>query len=198
VRRALRFIGVAIAASIFLLPAIASSAGTVSQKKLSSELLTTAQMPAGWTVANPGTSDGVGCVHELLEPSGVTQTHSAEVYFIGTVDKLPKFDEKIATYSNVKRAYDKIIARIDACHTLTGTFDGLKVTGTVVPAAFSRFGNASAAYAMTISDLRGTLHYYYLITRKDSVLGAFLEGSYPVVIPKEFQSLVSAGVKRLT
>jgi hypothetical protein len=198
VRRVLRTIGAAVGASVFLLPAMASSAGTISQVKLSSELLTTSQMPAGWTVANPGTSDGVGCVHALLEPKGVTQTHSAQVYFLGTVDKLPRFDEKIATYSNTKSAYDKIIARIDACHTLTGLFEGLKIKGTVEPAAFSRFGNASAAYAMTITDARGTLHYYYLIVRKGSVIGAFLEGSFPEVVPKEFQSLVSAGVKRLT
>ena len=155
------------------------------------------QMPPGWTVSNPGTSEGVGCVHELLEPSGVTQTRSAQIYFLGTVDKLPRFDEKIATYSNTKSAYVKIIARINACHKLTGFFEGLKVKGTVEPAAFSRFGNASAAYAMSITDSRGTLNYYYMIVRKGSVIGAFLEGSYPEVIPKEFQSLVRAGVKRL-
>jgi hypothetical protein len=51
---------------------------------------------------------------------------------------------------------------------------------------------------MTVSDSRGTLHYDYLIVRKGSVIGAFLEGSYPEVIPSEFQSLVGAGVKKLT
>jgi hypothetical protein len=198
VRRALVTIGATIGASILLLPTLASSAGTISQVKLSSELLTTSQMPAGWTLSNPGTSDGVGCVHALLEPKGVTQTRTAQVYFLGTVDKLPRFDEKIATYSNTKSAYQKIIARIDACHSLSGLFEGLKVHGTVEQAAFKRVGNASAAYAMTITDARGTLHYYYLIVRKGSVLAAFLEGSYPEVIPREFQSLVSAGVKRLT
>ncbi len=186
------------AASIFLLPTLASSAATLSEAQLSTELLTVTQMPVGWTVSNPGTSDGVGCVHALLEPKGVEQTHSAQVYFLGTVDKLPRFDEKIATYSKVAVAYDKIIARINACHKLTGTFDGLKVKGTVGPVAFERVGNASASYAMTITDKRGTLHYDYLITRKGSVLAAFLEGSYPEVIPSEFQSLVNAGVKKLT
>jgi hypothetical protein len=177
---------------------MASSAATLTQAQLSAELLTSSQMPARWTVANPGTSDGVGCVHALLEPKGVTQTHSAQIYFLGTVDKLPRFDEKIATYSNISAAYNKIIARINACHKLTGLFDGLKVKGTVGLVAFKRVGNASASYAMTISDKRGTLHYDYLITRKGSVLAAFLEGSYPEVIPSEFQSLVDAGVKKLT
>ena len=154
-------------------------------------------MPAGWTQSST-TSDGVGCVHALLEPKGVTQTRTAQVYFLGTHDLLPRFDEKIATYSNTKSAYKKIIARINACHTLTGTFEGLKVHGTVQQSAFRRVGDASASYAMTVTDSRGTLHYYYLIVRKGSVLAAFLEGSYPEVIPSEFQNLVNAGVEKLT
>ena len=175
--------------------AIASA--TISQSKLSAELLTTKQMPVGWT-ASFTTSEGVGCVHDLLEPKGVTQTRTAQAYFLGTVDELPRFDEKIATYSNTKRAYTKIIATINACHTLTGLFEGLQITGSVTPIAWTRYGNASAAYEMTVSDAHGTLHYDYLIVRKGSVIGAFLEGSYPEVIPSEFQSLVSAGVKKLT
>ena len=66
-------------------------------------------MPAGWT-QSISTSEGVGCVHDLLEPKGVTQTRTAQVYFLGTVDELPRFDEKIATYSNTKSAYKKVIA----------------------------------------------------------------------------------------
>jgi hypothetical protein len=197
VKRALVTIGAVIGATILVLPTIVSSAATVSQAKLSSELLTAKQMPTGWTVSST-TSDGVGCVHALLEPAGVKQTHTAQAYFLGTVDELPRFDEKVATYSNTKSAYKKIIAHISACHTLTGTFDGLQISGSVGPMSFAHFGNASAAFAMTVSDSRGTLHYDYLIVRKGTVLGAFLEGSYPEVIPSEFQSLVSAGVKRLT
>ena len=194
-RRVLVAIGLIVAATLTV--PLTSAASTISQTKLSSELLVKSQMPAGWTVSFT-TSEGVGCVHDLLEPAGVTQTRTAQAYFLGTVDELPRFDEKIATYSNTKSAYKKIIATINACHSLTGTFDGLSISGTVAPMKFAHFGNASATYAMTVSDARGTLHYDYLIVRKGSVLGAFLEGSYPEVIPSEFQSLVSAGVKKLT
>lgn len=195
VKRVLVVIGVIIAATMSI--ALVSAASTISQSKLSSELLVKSQMPAGWT-ASFATSEGVGCVHDLLEPAGVRQTRTAQAYFLGTVDELPRFDEKIATYSNTKSAYKKIIATIDACHTLTGTFDGLAISGSVAPMKFAHFGNASATFSMTVSDARGTLHYDYLIVRKGTVLGAFLEGSYPEVIPSEFQSLVSAGVKKLS
>ncbi len=195
-RRLLAFISVVVAVTV-LAPALASSAATISQAKLDGELLNASQMPTGWTTSVTS-SEGVGCVHDLLEPKGFTQTRTAQAYFLGDVDHLPLFDEKIATYSNTKNAYKTIIAHINACHTLRGTFDGLAVSGSVGPASFRRVGDASAAYAMTVTDARGTLHYYYLITRKGNVLAAFLEGSYPEVIPSEFQDLVNAGVKKLT
>jgi hypothetical protein len=196
VKRTLVSIGVLFAATV-VFPVIASSASTISQVKLTSELLSTAQVPVGWTASNT-TSDGVGCVHGLLEPNGVKQTRTAQIYYFGTHDDLPRFDEKVATYANTKTAYKKIIAHINACHTLTGIFDGLEISGSVAPITFNHYGNASAAYAMTVTDSRGTLHYDYLIVRKGDVLAAFLEGSYPEVIPSEFQGLVSAGVKKLT
>ncbi len=195
-RRPLLAIGAVAGAALVLTPMTIAGA-TISQVKLSRELLSASQMPAGWT-QSVTTSEGVGCVHDLLEPKGVTQTRSATVYFLGTVDELPRFDEKIATYSNTKSAYKKVIATINACHTLSGLYDGLQISGSVSPMSFTHYGNASAAYAMTVSDARGTLHYDYLIVRKGAVLGAFLEGSYPDVIPSEFRSLVGVGVKKLT
>jgi hypothetical protein len=190
-------VSLAVIVSVTVVTPLVGSASTISQVKLTSELLVNSQMPTGWTTSYT-TSEGVGCVHDLLEPRGVIQTRTAQAYFLGTVDDLPRFDEKIATYSNTKSAYKKIIAHIDACHTLTGLFDGLEISGSVAPMSFSHYGNASEAYEMTVSDARGTLHYDYLIVRKGAVLAAFLEGSYPEVIPGEFQSLVSAGVKKLT
>jgi hypothetical protein len=195
-----RYLGALVAiamAGAVVLPTTTSDASTISQTKLTSELLLTSQMPAGWT-SSATTDDGIGCLHDLLEPSGVTQTHSAQTYFLGTVDELPKFDEKIATYSNAKTAYKKIIAHINACHTLSGVVNGVAVTGSVGPISFAHFGNASATYAMSLTDVRGTLPYDYLIVRKDKIVAAFLEGSYPSVVPSEFSALVSKGVAKLS
>jgi hypothetical protein len=182
--------------AVMLAPS-ASFATSISASKLSSELLTPGQMPTGWTSSST-TDDGLGCLHNLLEPSGVKQTHASQAYFLGTVDQLPKFDEKIATYANVKTAYKKIIARINSCHVTDGLVDGVMVTGTVAPMSFAHFGNASSTYAMVDSDVRGTLHYDYTIVRKGNIVAAFLEGSFPSVVASEFQSLVSKGVSRLS
>jgi hypothetical protein len=182
----------------FVLAPTLSGASTLTQAKLTKELLTLAQMPAGWSTGNAAGDDGIGCIKGLLEPKGVTQTHSAQAYYLGTVNELPRFDEKIATYSNVKSAYTKIIATIDACHSLAGPFNGVEVTGSVEPISFTHYGTASSAFAMTLSDVRGTLHYDYLIVRKKNVIAAFLEGSYPSVNTSEYQSLVILGLKKLS
>ncbi|MGA2970605.1 MAG: hypothetical protein ABSE75_12465 [Acidimicrobiales bacterium] len=182
--------------AVMLAPS-ASFATSISASKLSSELLTLGQMPTGWSSSST-TDDGLGCLHNLLEPSGVKQTHASQAYFLGTVDQLPKFDEKIATYANVKTAYKKIIARINSCHVTDGLVNGVMVTGTVAPMSFAHFGNASSTYAMVDSDVRGTLHYDYTIVRKGNIVAAFLEGSFPSVVASEFESLVSKGVSRLS
>jgi hypothetical protein len=196
-KRALELTAVGVMAIAITLAPSASYAGSISASKLTSELLSTSQMPAGWTPSTT-TDDGLGCLHDLLEPSGVKQTHSSQAYFLGTVDQLPRFDEKIATYANAKTAYKKIIATINDCHTTDGLVNGVVVKGTVAPMRFTHFGNASSTYAMVDSDARGTLHYDYTIVRKGNVVAAFLEGSYPSVIASEFQSLVTKGVTKLS
>jgi hypothetical protein len=187
---------VVIAVTLTLAPST-SFASSISASELSSELLTIGQMPTGWTSSST-TDEGLGCLHDLLEPAGVKQTHSSQAYFLGTVDQLPRFDEKIATYANAKTAYKKIIARINSCHTTDGLVNGVMVTGTVAPMSFTHFGNASSTYAMIDRDVRGTLHYDYTIVRKGNIVAAFLEGSYPSVVASEFQSLVSKGVAKLS
>jgi hypothetical protein len=197
VRRTFGLIAVfAIAGAALLAPSV-SFASSISQAKLSSELLTVSQMPTGWTLSST-TDEGLGCLHDLLEPAGVRQTHESQAYFLGTVEELPRFLEKIATYANAKTAYKKIIAKINSCHTTDGLLNGVQVTGTVAPMSFTHFGNASSTYAMTDSDIKGTLHYDYTIVRKGSVVAAFLEGSFPSVIPSEFQALVGKGVSKLS
>lgn len=181
-KRALALLTIVASGAIMLAPS-ASVASSLTATKLSSELLTLKQMPAGWT-ASSTTDEGLGCLHDLLEPSGVKQTHASQAYFLGTVDELPRFDEKVATYVNAKAAYKKIIATINACHTTDGLVNGVMVTGTVAPMSFTRFGNASASYAMVDTDVRGTLRYDYTIVRKGSVIAAFLEGSYPSSSPR--------------
>jgi hypothetical protein len=63
-------------------------------------------MPTGWSL-EANSDSGVGCLHNLLEPAGIKQTSVAEVYFVHS-GGLPFLDEKLATYSNAKKAFKRI------------------------------------------------------------------------------------------
>jgi len=167
-----------------------SSASTPSQGKLNSQLLSLRQMPAGWTTHSPSTANEAGCLKNLLEPRGVTQTRSAEVLFVAKGD-LPILDEKLATYSNANRAYAKIIAAINACKVVNGLSpSGHRVTGSVTKVAWTHYGNASSAYVMTLSSLGVTLHYDYLIVRKNQTIVGILEANAFSVNTSQFRSFV--------
>ena len=194
-----RFMAVstALAAAVFILStAEVGSAAITSAAKLQSEALTIGQMPAGWRVANSSGDSGVGCLANLLEPKGVTQIHNAQVYYLGS-GGLPLFDEKLATYPSPSAAYKKIAATISSCRIVKGAFKGYPVTGTVAPMSFSHYGNASVAYAMSLTSVHITVKYDYLIVRKGNVVLGILEGNIPSVSVSQFRGLVVKALAKI-
>jgi hypothetical protein len=164
---------------------------------LSTQTISASSMPSGWTLENNG-SNGVGCLHNLLEPAGIKQTSVAEVYFVHTGD-LPFLDEKIATYPNAKKAFKKIASTIAACHDPSGPFKGYQTTGVVTPFSYAKVGNQSVAYQMVFkTSTHLTIYYDYLIARKNKVIVAVLEGSYPSVSSSQFASIVTLALAKVT
>ncbi len=122
--------------STLLVSAALSVGASASNTSLTKQVLSLNQMGTGW-FAESNSNTGVGCLHDLLEPSGVTQTHVAEVYFVHTSD-VPFVDEKIATYSNAKTAFKKIAATIAGCPNPSGPYKGYTSNGTVTKIPFPR------------------------------------------------------------
>jgi hypothetical protein len=183
-----------VGASVLLFAASASPAS--ASPKLSSQLLSVHQVPKGWVAASSAGDRGVGCMLNLLEPPGIRQTQTAQAYFVGP-DLLPVFDEKLATYSNAKTAYKKIISKMNACKVVNGINKDHVVTGSAASMKFPRFGNASAAYALRLTSLGITLRYDYLIVRKGSVIAGILEGNWPIVSTTQFKGLVTKAVAKM-
>lgn len=164
---------------------------------LSTQTINPSTLPSGWTLENNG-DNGVGCLHNLLEPGGIKQTSVAEVYFVHSGD-LPFVDEKIATYSNAKKAFQKIARTIAACHNPSGPFKGYQTTGTVTPFSYAKVASQSVAYQMVFKTSSGvTIYYDYLIARKNKVIVAVLEGSFPSVSPSQFGEFVTLALSKVT
>ena len=175
-----------------------SFASTPSQARLNAQLLTIRQMPAGWFVGNASSANGAGCLRNLLEPKGVKQTRSAEVLFLAKGD-LPIVDEKLATYSNTAKAYSKIITAINACKVVNGLSpSGHRVTGTVTRVVWTHYGTASSAYVMTLASLGVTLHYDYLIVRKNQTIVGILEANAFSVSTSQFRGFVVKSLARVS
>jgi hypothetical protein len=169
-----------------------------SSAPLSSQVLSVNQLPAGWFAASDAGNTGAGCLANLLEPPGVSQTQAAEVYFVHSGD-LPFLDEKLATYSNVERAFSKISRTIAACHHPSGPYKGYQVTGTVTKWSFSKEGNASIAYQMVFTTTTHlTVYYDYVIAREKNTIVALLEGDYPSVNATQFAGFVRLAMTKVT
>ena len=154
-------------------------------------------MSMGWGVGNDAGADGVGCLKNLLEPKSVRQTASAQVFYVyhGLV---PAFDEKLATYTNTKKAYAAIIKTINGCHVISGySPSGHHVTGTASSMSFKHVATTSAAYAIALTDVGVTLHYDYVIARKKNVVIAILEANSPSVSMSQFTGLVNRAIKKV-
>jgi hypothetical protein len=141
--------------------------------------------------------NGVGCLHNLLEPGGVKQTSVSEVYYVHS-GGLPFLDEKIATYSNAKKAFTTIAKTIAACHKPSGPFKGYQTKGTVTPLSYAKVASQSVAYHMVFTtSTHLTIYYDYVIARKNKVIVAVLEGSYPAVSPSQFSGFVTLALSRI-
>lgn len=184
-----------IATATLLIGATFAMNASASSAPLTKQVLSLSQVGSGW-FAETNSNTGVGCLHDLLEPSGVTQTQVAEVYFVHTGD-VPFLDEKIATYSNAKTAFKKIAATIAGCPNPSGPYKGFTSNGTVTKFSFPTQGTQSVAYQMVFKTGDVTIYYDYLIARKNKVIVAVLEGSYPAVSTTQFSEFVHLAMAKV-
>jgi hypothetical protein len=191
---------IALAATLLMptgLLSIAATAASASPPKLSAMLLGIDQMPTGWSVGPSSGSGHAGCYGNVLEPKGIKQTASASVYFEAN-GGLPAVDEKLATYTNAKTAYAKVVASLAACKHFSGTSAGEKITGTMGQMSFPHYGDASEAFAVTLTVQGTTAYDDLLIVRKGIIVMGIDEGNVAPVNVSQFQGFVNKAVAKLS
>jgi hypothetical protein len=188
-----RTIGVAVAVALSMGMLTGASAST---PKLSSELLSIGQMPTGWSVDNSSSGSGIGCLTYNLEPKGIRQTSHASVFFAGS-GNIPVIEETLATFTNATTAYKKIVATLNGCKHISGTKGGVKATGTVGQMSFPHYGNASAAFSVSLVTQGTTIGEDVLIVRKGNVVMEIVEADLPPVDVSQFQGFVVKALAKL-
>jgi hypothetical protein len=173
----------------------AVTAASASPPKLPAMLLSVGQMPTGWAVYN-GTSNGLGCLANVLEPKGIKQTAKATVSFEAS-GGLPAVVERLATFTNATTGYKKIDADLTACKHLSGTTGGQKFSGTVGQMSFPHYGDASVAFAVSLTVQGTAFGEDLLIVRKGSIIMGIAEEDLVSVDVSQFQGFVTKAIKKL-
>jgi hypothetical protein len=186
--RAIRIV-TSTAVALFLSVEVVGASAFASAPRLSAELLSVSQMPTGWSIDNSSGGSGFGCLATILEPKGIKQTSHAGITF-DVNGNTPVLSEKLATYSNARTAYKKIVATLSSCKHVSGTSGGTKATGTVGQMSFPHYGNASAAFSVSLV-IQGTAYGEdALIVRKANVIMGIVEADLPPVDVSQFQGFV--------
>ncbi len=163
---------------------------------LASMLLTVGELPTGWGVDN-STGSGVGCLHAILEPPGVTQTANASVTFADNAS-LPQVSEKLATYkAPIRNVFATVVGNLDRCRTVKGTSEGNKVTGTVGQMSFPQYGDQSAAFTVSLTVNGVTADEDALIVRKGAIMVGVTEGTLGPPDIVQFQGFVRKALARV-
>ena len=173
-----------------------ATAASASPPKLSSMLLSIGQMPTGWAVDNSSGSGGVSCLTTLMEPKGIKQTAKASVVFQDN-GNVPEVDEALATYTNAKTGYKKIVANLTACKHLSGTTGGHKVTGTLGQMSFPHYENASEAFEASFTIQGTTFGEDIVIVRKGHIAMGLAEADLVSVDVSQFQGFAQKAIKKV-
>ncbi len=164
---------------------------------LGSMLLRVGDMPTGWGVDHTSSSSAsVGCL-QRLSAVGIKKTASATAKFALHAG-LPSFMEELATYGvPLSKVFDKGVAALDRCTTITGTSGGHKLTGTIGAMSLPRYGNQSAAWTITVTVGGLTAREDVIVVRKGAILAFFAEGNFGPVDITQFRMLVSKALAKL-
>lgn len=177
-------------------PVWGATSGGPKIQSLKPLLLSIDQMPTGWAAYSSGSSHGVGCLHNVLEPKGIKQTAKASVEFDDS-GSVPEVGEVLATFGNAKVAYQKVVSNLQGCKRLNGTADGQKFSGTVGQASFPRYGNASAAFEATFTVQGQSLGEDVIIVRAGTIVMGIDEGDLAPVDTGQLQGFVNKALAKL-
>jgi hypothetical protein len=182
-------------ASMALVTGLLITPVNASTSKLPAMLLSISQMPTGWAMYS-GSSNGLGCLANVLEPKGIKQTASASVEFEDN-GSLPAIVERLVIFRNAKVGYQKIVSHLQSCNHLSGTTSGQKFSGTVGQASFPHYGNASAAFEATFTLQGESLGEDLLIVRMGNIVMGIDEGDLAPVDTGQFQGFVNKALAKL-
>ena len=153
----------ALAAGLAMLGSSSAGAATPQTRaQLRAELLSTAELPAGWTLDSTSSSGSTSVcgVTKVLRPKV-----KADVAF-SYAGKLPELGEGLATVPNGSQAFARANHALGTCSTITIHNGGETLHGRLARLQFPALAPHSAAYAATFSVQGQTLTLDLVVAAK--------------------------------
>ena len=142
----------AVLAGVLLAGLVSACGGGANQTgTLQARLLSTADLPAGWTAApvNPkAVQTSAPCLASV--PAKRTGWTYADAAFVEGVS-VPNLGEVLASGPAVRQQWQALAHALASCRSATITVDGKKAKATVRPLAFPPVASTSSAYAWSLT-----------------------------------------------
>jgi hypothetical protein len=128
-------------------------AGAVTTAQVKSKTLSLSNMPTGWSVdhsTSGGLSNTGGCISALQSlKRPAKSTVRAHVQYED--QSLPAVQETLEAGKGAVARYDKFLKTLNACTSVSFTFSGQSIKGTVGAMSFPTVGDSSRGYAMNFT-----------------------------------------------
>jgi hypothetical protein len=168
---------------------------------LKAQLLTVAELPAGWSIDNSNSGGDNTSTPSCLQwlDSELHANAKADASFVKGSD-FPWLNQGIAYVGDDATASAKlstIAAILNGCTDLSYTSDGHKVTGSMGVMSFPNFGDQSQAWDMTLTAEGTTVGFDLVLMQKGAELEQLFYGDLDPPDLYELQTLAKSAADKM-
>jgi hypothetical protein len=169
---------------------------------LKAQLLTVAELPAGWSIDNSNSGGDKTSTPSCLRRPLDSELHAnakADASFVRGSD-FPWLNQGIAYFGDDATASAKlstIAAILNGCKDLSYTSDGHKVTGSMGVMSFPNFGDHSQAWDMTLTAEGTTVGFDLVLMQKGAELEQLFYGDLGWLDVTELQTLAESAADKM-
>lgn len=169
-------------------------------RDLNPQLLTVADLPAGWSVSH-STSSGGGATPPCIKALKVRfhSSSKAEASFVKGTD-VPILNEVIGyfgTAAATAAVFNAGVAALNACTTMSFKADGYTYSGSIGAMSFPHLGDQSSAWQLTLTSQGYTFGFDVVVARKGPELALVLYGDLGTPNLDDVTALVTKAVAKM-
>ena len=176
-----------------------SASSSFPPRNLTPQLLTVADLPAGWVAHNASSSGSVNfaCLQKL-KAAHLSLSKASAGFIQGS--GFPLLQQRVVYYGTSARAitsYTSGVAELNNCTGVSGTGGGFKFTGSIDALSFPKMGDESSAWQIALSSDGYSFGCDVVVVRKGPELTLILYGDLGTPDITAATSLVRTAIAKM-